>query len=242
MNLSNTFTLNIVKLNTKYDYIFSLELLWVFTWLKKIAKLEPFTLKNIQQIKPCLEKYNISYVYYEKKEYFDHEKMLFVSDKQGADTYVDMYISKSENVLSSLESMISWGNDFKTKNYFIWKLLGYPDCCIRAFLANNYSSDFNYNMLIKSKTVWRFDWRLNNLINPYSLIPFFPCSYNCVAAIEYAQNNIKLLWNEKEIKKVFKNIIYYRSFWDISFVSSIDYKNSQDLQASQNIFNFSHIT
>ena len=32
-----------------------------------------------------------------------------------------------------------------------------------------------------------------NLINPYSLIPFFPCSYNCGKAIDYAEKNLSII-------------------------------------------------
>ena len=239
MNLDKIFSLNLLKLWTKYDYIFSLEILWVLSGFKKIAKLEPFTQEDLDKIKNFLSSKWLKYLSYEKDEYFDDEKMLFIKWKTSWKTYIDLYISKSNKTLDILGDTIWKETDRRKKNYLIWKLLWYPDCCVKSFLENNYSKDLDFNLEIKNKTVWKFNWRLNNLINPYSLIPFFPCSYNCKEAMQYAENNLNILWKRDEIKNVFKNKIVYNDFWDISILSKIEENNLvHKWKAEKYIFNF----
>lgn len=216
MNLNKIFSLNILNLNTKFDYIYSLEIMWVLKWFKKIAKLEPFTLENLDKIREILEKLGLKYIYLEKDEYFDEKEMLFKKWKNFWNIYIDLYISKSEKFLEIITN-----NDFniKEKNFLIWKMLWYPECCIKSFLDFEYKWDINFNYIVKNKTIWKFDWRLNNLINPYSLIPFFPCSYNCEKAINYALNNLEIIWNNTEIENLFKNNILYKDFWNYEIIN-----------------------
>jgi hypothetical protein len=217
MNLNKIFSLNILNLKTKFDYIYSLEIMWVLKWFKKIAKLEPFSLENLDKIKEILEKLGLKYIYLEKDEYFDEKEMLFKKWKIHWKSYIDLYVSKSEKFLEIITN-----NDFniKEKNFLIWKMLGYPECCIKSFLDFEYKWDISFNQIIKNKTVWKFDRRLNNLINPYSLIPFFPCSYNCEKAIEYAENNLEIVWNIEEIEHLFKNNIIYKDFWNYEIITT----------------------
>ncbi len=229
MSLNKIFSLNILNLKTKFDYIYSLEIMWVLKWFKKIAKLEPFTLENLEKIKEILEKLWLKYIYLEKDEYFDEKEMLFKKWSITGQTYIDLYISKNDKFLDIITN-----NDFniKEKIFLIWKMLGYPECCIKSFLDFEYKWDISFNYIIKNKTVWKFDWRLNNLINPYSLIPFFPCSYNCEKAIEYAENNLEIIWNRDKIKGLFNNIIEYNGFWNYEIIDN-DVEKKDD-----NIFYF----
>jgi len=232
MNLkyNEIFTNELVRLGTKFDYVYSLEIKWVLKWFKKIAKLEPFTISNLKKIEKILQKLDIKYIYFQKNEYFSEEKMLFLKWNK-TNVYIDIYISKSNKILNKLKEIILYENDYK-KNLLIWKLLWYPDCCIKSFLSQEYTWDYNMNLKIKERTIWKFDWRLNNLINPYSLIPFFPCSYNCKNAIKYAENNLKIIWNKDEIKNIFYNIIEYNDFWNYKVVDKLKGNNNK------NIFNF----
>ena len=234
MNLNKIFKNNIVKLWTKFDYIYSLEIRWVLKWFKKIAKLEPFTFNNLNNLKTTFKDLWLNYIYFKKNEYFDSEKMLFFKWSDNKNIFIDIYISKSKKTLEILENILLNEKDILKKNYLIWKLLWYPDCCIKSFLKSNYTWDINFNLKIKKNTIWNFDWRLNNLINPYSLIPFFPCSYNCKYAIEYAENNLDIIWNRDKIKKVFKNIIKYNDFWNYEILAG----NKIIINNDKNIFNF----
>ena len=232
MNLDNIFINDLVNLWTKFDYIYSLEIKGVLKWFKKIAKLEPFTISNLKLLNKTFNLLNIEYIYFEKDEHFDEKKMLFLKWKDNKEIYIDIYISKSNKILNILEKIIKTQKNNYNKNYLIWKLLWYPDCCIRSFLESNYTGDIDFNLKIKRNTIWKLDWRLNNLINPYSLIPFFPCSYNCKEAIRYAENNLNIIWNKYKIKSIFSNIIEYKWFWDVSILD--DKLNL----IKKNIFNF----
>jgi hypothetical protein len=232
MNLNNIFNLNILDLWNKYNHIFSLEILWLLKGFKKITKLEPFTLEDLNNVKDILNKKWIKYIYFEKDEYFDEQDMLFKKWNIKWKQYIDIYLSKSNQLLEILKNKILIEENIKKKNYLIWKLLWYPDCCIKKFLENNYSSDKDFNIQIKENTNWKLDWRLNNLINPYSLIPFFPCSYNCEEAIKYAENNLEIIWNKKEIENNFKNILEYNSFWNYKKL------NNNTGKTNNNIFAF----
>jgi hypothetical protein len=231
MNLNNIFVNNLIQLNSKFDYIYSLEIKWVLKWFKKITKLEPFTLNQLELIKDKLNFLNLEYIYFEKDEYFDDEKMLFLKWKNGEEKYIDIYISRSKKTLNILENILNTEKNIIKKNFLIWKLLWYPDCCIKSFLESNYTWDISFNLKVKENTTWKFDWRLNNLINPYSLIPFFPCTYNCKEAVKYAENNLDIIWNREEIEEIFKNVIEYNNFWDIKILK-------WDLSEWKNIFNF----
>lgn len=227
MNLDKIFSLNLINLWSKFDYIYSLEIMWIIKGFKKIAKLEPFTLEDLDKIIPIIEKLGLVTCYFEKNEYFDEDKMLFIKWEKKWYKYIDLYISKSKKLLGILSDINNDKNQ-KNKNYLIWKMLWYPDCCIKFFLEYNYKSDVDFNVLVKNATIWNFDWRLNNLINPYSLIPFFPCSYNCKEAIKYAENNLDIIKKRKEIMKVFKNYISYKDFWNYKieeeYTSELFYK------------------
>jgi len=214
MNLDKIFKNDIVNLGTKFDYIYSLEIKWVLKWFKKISKLEPFTLDNLEKIESIFSKLWIKYIYFIKDEYFDLSKMLFLKWKEKTNIYIDIYISKSLKILNLLENKLNEENNEMKKNFLVWKLLWYPTCCIKSFLQETYSWDVNFNINIRNKTVWKFDWRLNNLINPYSLIPFFPCSYNCKKAINYAEKNLEIIWNRKNIEEIFKKNMMYNWVWD----------------------------
>lgn len=217
-NLDSIFLLHTLDLGTKFDYIYSLELQWVLAGFKKIAKLEPFTLELLDKAKAILRELDIQYHFIEKDEYFDEERMLFLKWKKEGKTYIDFYISKEIKVLDLLRDILKI-SDVKKKNLYIWKLLWYPECCIQSFLNFPYEGDVSFNQIIKQQTVWNFDWRLNNLINPYSLVPFFPCSYNCKNAILYAEKNLSIVWKREEIKAIFRNTFDYRGFWDVDIVS-----------------------
>jgi len=106
MNLDKIFKNNIVKLWTKFDYIYSLEIRWVLKWFKKIAKLEPFTINNLNNLEKKFEELWLKYIYFEKDEYFDSEKMLFLKWNDKENIFIDIYISKSVKTLKILENIL----------------------------------------------------------------------------------------------------------------------------------------
>lgn len=226
MNLDNIFNLNLFWAYWKFIHIYSLEIMWVILWFKKMAKLEPYTLKDLENSKHVFTDLWLSYIFFEKEEHFDNDKMLFLKWKNDGNLYIDLYVSKSAKTLWILENLHKINKNTKSENYIIWKLLWYPECCIKSFLELDYNWDLELNLKIKEKTIWKLDWRLNNLINPYSLIPFFPCNYNCKNAIKYAENNLKIIWKRKKIQDIFKNIIIYNWFWDATIID--EYTNDVD--------------
>jgi hypothetical protein len=68
-------------------------------------------------------------------------------------------------------------------------LMGYPRCCVDAFIAQPTRGDNTRNRyLVAARTptgerAW--PWQLNEL--HVRLVPFFPCSYRCVAAVAFAE-------------------------------------------------------
>ncbi len=80
-------------------------------------------------------------------------------------------------------------------------LLGFPDCCVEFYLScwleqgitltekegKIYSSEPNYAYWSykNTKKIYKIDFRMNNF-HFHSLLSFFPCSYDCKSALDYA--------------------------------------------------------
>lgn len=67
------------------------------------------------------------------------------------------------------------------------ELMGYPPCCIEAFArqddrANNTRN--RYASVARTRSAGPWPWLLNNLDR--MLVPFFPCRYDCPAALAWA--------------------------------------------------------
>ena len=87
------------------------------------------------------------------------------------------------------------------------KLMGYPECCVQAFAAQTDRSNNTanrYHTLARTRSRGPLPWALNNLA--VTVCPFFPCSYTCNHAIDFAE---RLLG---EVKRTEPH--HYRDFAD----------------------------
>lgn len=214
-NLDSIFTLRIWNFWWKYQHIFSQEILWVISGFKNITKLEPFRLSDVEIIEKVCKKFWLVYIYFPLEKIFDEQNMQFISRKtsQNNDPYIDMYVSKKEKYTTVLQELYNIPPSVK-RNIIIGKMLWYPECCIESFLNKNYTNDFDYNKRSMEQSDWYY-WQLNNLINPYSLIPFFPCKYNCSNALTYAKKNLSLQKYTDEVEYIFSSQVTYFWFRDI---------------------------
>ena len=70
-------------------------------------------------------------------------------------------------------------------------LMGYPECCVRAFSAQidrSNNSRNRYATAARTRTRGPWPWQLDNAVA--MLVPFFPCSYVCPRAVEFADRSI----------------------------------------------------
>lgn len=74
------------------------------------------------------------------------------------------------------------------------ELLGYPRCCVAAFCRQRERGDNTYNRhaaAARTRTPGPWPWELNDTW--LKLVPFFPCSYTCAAALRAAHSVAALL-------------------------------------------------
>lgn len=197
---------------TKFDYAFYADILGVYYDIKKIAKLEPFTENNIKPILIFLDELWLKYIKIKRAEVFNEKDMIFNKATEVED-WIDLFVSKLDKYLDLVAKIYNSPKSKKTE-VLIWKLLWYPDCCIKSFLSNKYINDKLYDNYLNDKTIWYFDWRLNNTLSIYRLIPFFPCTYNCNEAIKYAQKQFDIMPNNHNLYKILRSLVLYDNFWN----------------------------
>ncbi|MFW5983246.1 MAG: hypothetical protein ACOCQ4_02005, partial [bacterium] len=97
--------------------------------------------------------------------------------------YFSKYFQTIENLLK-LTKQEKKGNQIATLK--IASILGYPDCCARAFLkAKGDDETAIQNAIHKSKD---FHTLLNNIETERDYLQFFPCSYDCYPALKIASD------------------------------------------------------
>jgi len=78
---------------------------------------------------------------------------------------------KAEPLLKALASE-------QVDSWLVGRLLGYPDCCVRTFLATDLGG-LPDMVHLHRRSVPPFNHLLNNTCGLYKLISHFPCSYSC---------------------------------------------------------------
>jgi hypothetical protein len=212
MNLSVKFPESPIVIWTGYDFWFYTDIIWAFSWLKKVAKLEPFYKRDLPKLELILKAFGLRMLVLERNEKFIEKSMRFSKDDKDED-WADVFISKDNKYLDMVSKIYEKPKS-KSSELAIWKLLWYPDCCIRSFLENDYKDDMTMNVRLRGITIWQLDWRLNNTLSQYRLTPFFPCSYNCENAIIYAENQFKSLKCPIDLERILNSVVLYRNFWE----------------------------
>lgn len=176
--------------------------------------------------------------------FFNEKKLkeLNIFCKQfGVELYLvrlsEMFGSKLEKPLMVLYLSLSralaeraYSADKIGDRILLGKLLGYPECCIRAFMTNlsNFAeTDHIRATLERTKTkpslycnnIYNFDSKLSSgsvfetfamnyqifgQLEPFFLIRHVPCSFDCPKSIELGEKTSKLLFKENKI--LHKNI------------------------------------
>lgn len=77
----------------------------------------------------------------------------------------------------------------------IGKLLGYPECCIAAFVEAGPLATTSDLLRAAHRRSQAFDWRLNCMDprSPMTLVPHVPCRFDCAPSVEMARRLIRSL-------------------------------------------------
>lgn len=99
----------------------------------------------------------------------------------------------------------------------IGRLLGFPECCRRAFL--DIGTEQNRNLTLRAlRHSERCDWRLNQLSpGVVSLISWAPCRYDCAASLAFASALFELLqqYSPTQAAEIREYLARPRLFWDM---------------------------
>ena len=155
-----------------------------------------------------------------------------------------LYISKNEK--KSFNAMKSDENNDETA---LGEDLGIPSCCIDFYESNReiaYSKQNDFVPLVLENTKGNQPYNYwNNYVAQYfgySLLSFFPCSFNCKNAAKFAQNTYDLINNylPKHANKIIhfqkQNIIYTEYTGIHMYENSKFDKNKKILQLNNSIF------
>jgi len=218
--------------------------------IKHCAKLELVKVKDTPKVTNKIKKIGLKFDVPQRQFTLDKINMKFsLSKEYNENNYVLIFVSKKKEILN--EFIKKTNEEVNSKNekqrryaiQRIGRLLGYPKCCTKTFSELNvYVDDKTTNIKIKNRTRGKFNWLLNNLISPYTLIDFYPCSYNCKNAINYAQNMLNLVSRsnpnkKKMIRQYLNNVILYFNFnnyiifdgsLDNNVINYLSFKSSKD--------------
>jgi hypothetical protein len=144
-------------------------------------------------------------------------------EKIGQDTTIFGVVGKDVEVLKRFKQYDAEGNDFKKG-----LMLGYPECCCRAFsdffrrglydpiyeIAQSTPGSKQDGNCIELDVPWMIQAHLRYF--EARIIPFFPCSFSCDAAQDVAEDWYKIL-NKIDPKtlKTLENLMKQKSVWDI---------------------------
>ncbi len=219
----------ILKKELWEDPLYLMPIAAVKQGIKPCARIELVKISELQKIISLIIKYELHYKLMAKQFVLDAKNMKFSQAKfESEDNYTSIFISKDKELLDELAEATELehesGKDSAAANIKTGRLLGYPLCCVERFAGiEEYVDDKTANLALKKNTIGKLNWKLNNLINPYRLIEFFPCSYNCRNAASYADKMLDLAANGKgdagqkrdsreKIKKILKSHVLYQNF------------------------------
>lgn len=202
-------------LNHILSFKYGPDLLGVITGLKPSARCVIKENETDPFINFC-QKYNLRYTFSDYRYNLLQNQVLA---KNKLSNILIIYIAKSLKLCNKLKY-------YDEKDEIITgRLLGYPDCCIDFYLdlvKNKNRQDVDFVRESYANTHKKMDFRLNNLREwcrgiqiDFSLIDFFPCSYNCKNALKYASKLFRYMETiDKRLannikKQLTKPIIYY---------------------------------
>lgn len=113
---------------------------------------------------------------------------IFFSSDDSAERAAEL-----ERTFVLAESGSGMGADVFAKE--MGKLLGYPECCINAFVEAGKDAKTTDLIRAAHRRSRRFDARLNVLdpMSPFMLIPHIPCRFDCEASLEIADGLVRAL-------------------------------------------------
>ncbi len=112
--------------------------------------------------------------------------------RDEGEPYVELYIA-GDAALARRAAQLQAENDPTRSIVELGALVGYPSCCVAAFAAQDDRANNSRNRYYSQARTLRPDgsmavpwpWQLNNLDT--MLLPFYPCTYCCGAAVAQAR-------------------------------------------------------
>jgi cyclic pyranopterin phosphate synthase len=171
--------------------------------VKRCGKLEPVHVGEIEALKGRISSAGLMMLLPGARYNLDKKELSWNADEAGDYTYI--LVGKDESDLQKLLRCTEEGDVSGAG-----KLLSYPACCIDRFSKmDSYSGDRDMTLMLAKESKLPFHWQLNNMINPFRLIDFFACSYNCERAKAYAESMAQAAdWDLELLKKP----VVYRDF------------------------------
>ncbi len=120
----------------------------------------------------------------------------WVDDRVSGEPRVELYISRDDELARRALALQS-GDDPSQRLRDIGALMGYPPCCVDAFertLDRSNNTRNRYATAARSGSDGPWPWELNNCF--VMLVPFFPCHYECPAALRWARATLGELRRE----------------------------------------------
>lgn len=111
----------------------------------------------------------------------------WVDDRARGEPRVELYISADPAAAAQAAHLQAEGDPSRSIGE-LGALMGYPECCVRAFESlddRSNNSRNRYWTAARTTGVGAWPWELNNLW--VAIIPFFPCSYRCASALAHAR-------------------------------------------------------
>ncbi|MCX4243662.1 DUF483 domain-containing protein [Paraliomyxa miuraensis] len=111
----------------------------------------------------------------------------WIDDRTRGEPRVELYISADPAAAARAAHLQADGDPSRSIGE-LGRLMGYPDCCVRAFASLDDRSNNSRNRhwtAARTTEAGAWPWELNNLF--VAVIPFFPCSYRCSGALAHAR-------------------------------------------------------
>lgn len=115
----------------------------------------------------------------------------WVDDRTRGEPRVELYVSADPAAAAAAARLQAEGDPSRNLGE-LGALMGYPECCVRAFGAlddRSNNSRNRYWTAARTTGEGAWPWELNNLF--VAIIPFFPCSYRCARALAHARATLE---------------------------------------------------
>jgi hypothetical protein len=131
----------------------------------------------------------------------------------GERTYVELFASRDPELARRAKAL---QDEDPTRNArALGALLGYPACCVDAFVAQSSRADNSRNRIetaARTRAAMPWPWELSNVDR--MIVPFFPCTYDCAAALAEARAVIAQAERERpgtesELRRALRGAMIY---------------------------------